>query len=138
MKLIGIDHVSIAVEALAPVLDLLALFGLALESEEVLPEQSITSYMVNAGNTHLELLESTSEDSLLAQFLTTRGPGLHHVCLEVDDLDEAMATLKAKGMRLVESEPRVDLVGRRVFLHPRSGFGTLIGIMQRHPAETRA
>lgn len=117
---------------LAPVLDLLGLFGLGIDSEEDLPDQGVKSSMVGAGNTQIELIESTDEGSNLARFLEDRGPGLHHICVEVDNLEEAIDTLLAKGMRLVDKEPRSDAAGRRVFLHPSSGQGVLMGIMERH------
>jgi methylmalonyl-CoA epimerase len=132
VRALRIDHVAIAVEELGPVLDLLGLFGLGIESEEELPDQGVKSSMVGAGNTQIELIEATAPDAPLAKFLAERGPGLHHVCVEVDDLEDAIATLQAKGLRLVDPEPRSDMAGRRVFLHPASGRGVLIGIMERH------
>jgi methylmalonyl-CoA epimerase len=132
MKALRIDHVAIAVKDLAPVLDLLAVFGLGIESEEELPDEGVKSSMVAAGNTHIELIESTDPESNLAKFLGDRGPGLHHVCIEVDNLESAIEMLLARGMRLVDKEPRSDAAGRRVFLHPSSGQGVLMGIMERH------
>jgi len=133
MKIIGIDHVAIAVDDLQPVLDLLAIFGLSMTSEEDLPDQGVKSTMVSAGNTQIELIQSMTEHSTIAKFMQDRGPGLHHICVEVDNLEEAIETLLSQGMRLLDKVPRSDNAGRRVFLHPSSGQGMLMGIMERHP-----
>jgi methylmalonyl-CoA/ethylmalonyl-CoA epimerase len=132
VKVLRIDHVSVAVDELQPMLDLLGLFGLAVDWHEDLPDKGVRSTMVAAGNAHIEILEAVREDAPVAKFLASRGPGLHHVCLEVDDLDEAIRVFEERGLRRVEQEPRVDKVGRRVFLHPSSGRGVLIGVMERH------
>lgn len=117
-------------------LNLMAVFGLALDSTEEVPSFGAKSNIVPAGNTDIELLTPVEPDGPCARALESRGPGMHHICLEVDDLQTAIRDLVERGLHLVDTEPVVDGVGRRVWLHPRSGLGVLFGIMERHPPGT--
>ncbi len=130
----GIDHVSFAVGDLQRSLDLFGLFGLHLDYREDLQMEGVRSNQLDAGNASIELLEPLRDDAAVNKFLRTRGPGLHHVCFRVDDLEATIRQVQAAGLELVDPQPREDGQGRRVFLHPRSGEGVLIGLVQRHEA----
>ena len=86
------------------------------------------------GETRLELLEPLSADSPLARFLEKRGEGIHHVCVRVPDLDEAVASLRGRGMEIIPPEIRVGAGGRRIaFVHPRSTGGVLLELKEVRP-----
>lgn len=130
--IIGIEHVSVATDDIADLLRLFGVFGLRETYVEDLAEEGVRSRQLDAGNASIEVLEPLRDDAPVRRFLASRGPGLHHVCFEVDDLDATIAQMQAAGMRLVSPQPREDGQGRRVFLHPRSGHGVLMGFVQRH------
>jgi methylmalonyl-CoA epimerase len=86
------------------------------------------------GESRIELLEATSEDSPIARFLEKRGPGIHHVAVRVDDIRAALASLKAKGTRLIDEEPRTGAAGCLVAcVHPSSAEGVLLELVQKAP-----
>lgn len=130
--IIGIDHVSIACSDIAAVLKFFEQLGLRMTYQEDLAKEGVRSNQLDAGNTAIELLEPLRPDSPVQKFLATRGPGLHHVCFRVDDLEATIAQMLAAGWELVDPQPREDGQGRRVFLHPRSGHGVLMGFVERH------
>lgn len=133
--IIGIDHVSMASADLAETLRLFEQFGLRLTYVEDLPAEGVRSNQLDAGNTSIEVLEPLRSDASVQQFLDRRGQGLHHICFRVDDLEATIAQMQAAGFELVNPQPREDGQGRRVFLHPRSGSGVLMGFVQRHPGQ---
>ncbi|MGQ9683185.1 MAG: methylmalonyl-CoA epimerase [Anaerolineae bacterium] len=127
-----IEHIGIAVldleAALAFYRDTL---GLQTEIEEV-PSQQVRVAVMPVGTTRIELLQSTTPEGPIARFIDKRGEGIHHLCLEVDDIQQAMATLQAAGAQLIDSQPRLGAGGRRVaFVHPRSAHGVLIELSER-------
>lgn len=135
-----IDHIGIAVGRVS---DALAFYGetlgLDIEAPEEIPSQRVRAHFVKAGDAFLELLEPTAPDSPIAKYLEKRGPGLHHVALRVDDIRAAIAQLKARGVRLIDEEPRPGAHGSLVaFLHPSSAQGVLVELKQsvgnRQPA----
>lgn len=130
--IIGIEHVSVASDDVTDLLRLFGVFGLRETYVEDLAEEGVRSRQLDAGNASIEVLEPLRDDAPVRRFLASRGPGLHHVCFEVDDLDATIVQMQAAGMRLVDPQPREDGQGRRVFLHPRSGHGVLMGFVQRH------
>jgi len=126
------DHVGIAVadlsEALAFYRDAL---GLEIEAPEEVASQHVRAYFIPAGEAQLELLEATSDDSPIARYVAKRGPGLHHITLRVDDIRAALAQLKAKGVRLIDADPREGAHGSLVaFIHPSSAHGVLVELKQ--------
>ena len=127
-----IDHIGIATrgieDALAFYRDALGLD--AAETEEV-AEQKVRVAMLPIGDSRIELLEATSDDSPIARFLETRGPGIHHIAVRVDDIRAALADLKQKGARLIDEEPRTGAGGCLVaFVHPSSTGGVLLELVQ--------
>ncbi|MCA9886081.1 MAG: methylmalonyl-CoA epimerase, partial [Anaerolineae bacterium] len=109
--------------------------GLPFDGIEEVPEETVKVGFLDANGVHIELLEPTTDDSGVAKYLDKRGPGMHHLCLEVDDLEQAMASLKAKGMQLIYEEPRVRDNGRRyTFVHPKSTGGVMIELYEADKA----
>src|ERR1700757_1177781 len=119
-----IDHLGIAVKSLAAAKSIYEKLGLDITAEETVEQEKVRVVMIPVGESRLELLEPTSEDSVIARFLAKRGEGLHHVCLRVADLAAAVTRLKSQGVRLVSEEIRVGAGGHRyVFVHPASAGG---------------
>jgi methylmalonyl-CoA epimerase len=125
-----IDHLGIAVKSLASAKSIYEKLGLSILPEETVPQEKVRLVMVPVGESRLELLEATSDDSAIAKFIAKRGEGLHHVCMRVPDLPAAVAKLKAEGVRLVSEEIKTGAGGHRyVFVHPQSAGGVLLELV---------
>ena len=127
-----LDHIGIAVANLA---DALAFYrdalGLDVEPVEEVASQRVRVHFIPTGDAALELLEATADDSPIAKYVQKRGPGLHHITLRVDDIAEALARLKARGVRLIDEQARPGAHGSRVaFIHPSSAHGVLVELKQ--------
>jgi len=135
-----LDHVGIAVVDLAAALAFYRdALGLHVEGAEDVVSQRVRAHFVPVGQAALELLEPTSPESAIAKYTAKRGPGLHHITLRVDDIAAALAQLKARGVRLVDEQPRPGAEGALVaFIHPSSAHGVLVELKQTrtsaHPA----
>ena len=127
-----LDHVGIAVEDLSAALAFYRdALGLDVEGPEDVPAQHVRAHFISAGGATLELLEATAPDSPIAKYLQRHGPGLHHVTLRVEDIRAALAQIKARGVRLVDEEPRDGAEGALVaFIHPSAAHGVLIELKQ--------
>jgi methylmalonyl-CoA epimerase len=126
-----IDHLGIAVKSLAQARKFYEQLGLAIGHEEIVPQEKVKVAMIQLGESRIELLEPTSEDSTIAKFLAKRGEGLHHVALHVPDLKRAVETLKAAGARLISDEIKTGAGGHQyVFVHPASAGGVLVELVQ--------
>lgn len=127
-----LDHVGIAVADLAAALAFYRdALGLEVTAPEEVPTEQVRAVFVPVGESSLELLEATAPASAIARFVERRGPGIHHITLRVDDLDAALAALKARGVRLVDETPRPGAHGSRVaFVHPSSAGGVLLELKQ--------
>lgn len=128
----AIDHTGIAVadldQSLAFYRDVM---GLSLVHRETLPEQRVEAALLDIGDSHIELITPLDPDSSVARFLERRGPGLHHVAYRVGDIDAALASLSAAGVRLIDEQPRTGIRGSRVaFLHPAATGGALTEIVE--------
>lgn len=127
-----IDHIGIATrnlgEGLAIWRDAL---GLEVDSTEEITEQGVRVAMLAVGDTHVELLEALSPDSAVGKFVAKRGPGIHHIAVQVDNIAASLADLKSKGARLIDETPRVGAGGCLVaFVHPASANGVLLELVQ--------
>lgn len=129
-------HVGIAVSDLGAVLRLLEEFGFELVHREPMNAAGATSYIVQSGSARLELLEPRTANGPVARYLERHGPGLHHLCLTVNNLPAAIQAAERANLQLVDPTPSHDSDGTRVFLHPRSAGGVLIGLVEPH-AEQR-
>jgi methylmalonyl-CoA/ethylmalonyl-CoA epimerase len=123
----GIHHLGVAVEDLDEALATYErLFGAELEHRELVPEQGVEAAAVRVGESRIELLASLGADTPVGKFLANRGPGMHHVAYEVDDLRETLAHLARSGAELIDDEPRQGLFGLEVaFVHPHAVHGVL-------------
>ncbi len=129
----GIDHLGIAVENLEEAIPFYRdLLGLEFMGMEEVPEQKVRIAMFRVGESRVELLEPTSPDSPVAKALEKRGPGIHHVAYSVDDLEDRIAFLEEKGVRMIDSRPREGAGGSLIaFLHPSSSGGVLTEMCRR-------
>jgi methylmalonyl-CoA epimerase len=131
MKNFNLDHLGIAVRSLAAAKTIYEKIGLQISPEELVPGEKVRVVMVPVGETRLELLEPTSDDSTIAKFIAKRGEGLHHISLRVPDLSAAVERLTSTGVRLVSSEIKTGAGGHRyVFIHPSSAAGVLIELVE--------
>ena len=127
-----LDHIGIAVSDLGEALRFYRdALGLEVESPEEVPSQRVRAHFIPAGESALELLEATDDTSPIAKYTAKRGPGLHHITLRVDDIVAALATLKQRGVRLIDEAPRPGAHGSLVaFIHPSSAHGVLVELKQ--------
>jgi methylmalonyl-CoA/ethylmalonyl-CoA epimerase len=132
MKFKRVEHVAIAVDNLAEVMKVFQeKLGLELEYEENFPQYDTKIAMYPVGETYLELLEGTSQRSDVAKWIGEKGQGLYHICLEVEDIDAALAELKAKGVKLLDEKPRAGHGGSRIaFLDPKSTANVLVELAE--------
>lgn len=127
-----LDHIAIAVESLEKGRDFYEALGLGPMDVEVVPTEKVkTGFFELANGPSLELLEPTDPESPIAKFLAKRGPGIHHICLRVKDIRSVMQALKAKGIQLIDNEPKPGAHGCLVaFIHPKSTGGVLVELSQ--------
>jgi len=126
-----IDHLGIAVKSLAEAKGIYEKLGLAASAEEVVEGEQVRVAMLPVGESRLELMEATSENSAVAKFIAKRGEGLHHICLRVPDLAAVVERLKTDGVRLVSNEIKTGAGGHQyVFVHPSSAGGVLLELVQ--------
>jgi methylmalonyl-CoA/ethylmalonyl-CoA epimerase len=131
----GLSHVALAVHEADPVAArFVEALGATRGAEELLDGGALRVVFVHLGPVTLELLEPRSPEHTVARFLETRGPGVHHVSLEVEDLEATLARVKAAGVRPIDEAPRPGAHGSQVaFLHPKSLFGVLIELCRSTP-----
>jgi methylmalonyl-CoA epimerase len=131
-----IDHIAIIVrnieQALGFYRDMLGI--VPSEIKEVPTEQVRIAFlpMGGPGGSEIELIEPTTHDSSLTNFLEKRGEGLHHICLEVDDIDAALQEMQEKGAPVLDKQPRIAAEGRAIFLHPKGTNGVLLELLEKH------
>lgn len=127
-----INHLGIATKGIEEALKFWQeALGLENVHTEVVEDQKVRVAMLPLGESRIELLEPTSDDSPISKFLEKRGGGIHHIAVEVADIEAALAKLKAKGMRLIDEHPRTGAEGCRVaFVHPSSTTGVLLELVE--------
>jgi methylmalonyl-CoA/ethylmalonyl-CoA epimerase len=123
----GIHHLGVAVEDLdEAVTTYERLFGARVEHRDKVAEQGVEAASLRVGESRVELVASLGAETPVGRFLASRGPGMHHVAYEVDDLRSSLADLEREGAELIDSEPRRGLFGLEVaFVHPDSAHGVL-------------
>jgi len=133
MNLKNIDHIGIAVTNMQESLSFWETsLGIEPHSIQEVPEQKLRTAFLPVGGTEIELLESTSADSSVAKFIEKHGEGLHHIAIRVDDIEAALAELKAKGIQLIDETPRNGAGGARIaFVHPKATHGVLLELCER-------
>ena len=127
-----IDHIGVAVEDLDAAIELYEKsFGMELGLREAVAEQGVEAALMNVGDGHVELMAATGPDTPVGKFLAKRGPGMHHVAYQVQDIEATLASLRAAGIRLIDETPRSGIRDSLVaFLHPKSSGGVLTEIVQ--------
>lgn len=136
MKVLKVDHIGIAVSSIEECKKLYSdILGLKHQGSETVAEQKVTTAFFPVGDTEVELLESTAPDGPIAKFIEGnkgRG-GVQHIAFRVENIEEALAELKAKGIALIDEKPRMGAGGAKIaFLHPKATFGVLVELSQRN------
>jgi methylmalonyl-CoA/ethylmalonyl-CoA epimerase len=129
---VTLDHIGIAVRDLRDALGFYVdALGLELQAVEDVPSEGVRACFIPVGEARLELLEATAVDSPIARYVEKRGAGLHHITLRVEDIHQALAQLKSRGVRLIDNQPRLGAEGALVaFIHPAGTHGVLIELKQ--------
>jgi methylmalonyl-CoA/ethylmalonyl-CoA epimerase len=132
-----ISHIAIVVPELDDALDFwVDTLGLPLAHVEHVPDQDVDVAFLPSGDSEIELLEPISDSSGVARFLQKRGPGIHHICFEVDDIEAVLANMKAAGVPLINEEPTIGTGGKKIaFVHPKGTGGVLVELYELTPGE---
>jgi methylmalonyl-CoA epimerase len=127
-----VDHVAIAVKNLDEGLKTFEnVLGIKAAHVKDVPDQKVRAAMIHIGDIEIELIQPTDPGTGVAKFLETRGEGVHHICLEVDDVDKELQAMAAKGVELIDKKGRPGMSGKVGFLHPKSAKGVLIELAQK-------
>jgi methylmalonyl-CoA/ethylmalonyl-CoA epimerase len=127
-----IDHIGIAVHSIEEARQFYESLGLHVEEIEEVPQEKVRVALIPCGESRIELIEPTAEDSPIAKFLAKRGPGMHHICLGTDDIQGADADLRDRGVQLLRPEPTPGADGCWVqFIHPKSTGGVLMELSEK-------
>ena len=131
-----IDHIGIAVRSIDEARAFYEALGLEIEEIEEVPQEGVRVAMIPCGDSRIELLEATRDDSPIQRFIERRGPGIHHVCLGTDSIREDEDRLRAAGVDLLRPEPTIGAGGCWVqFVHPKSASGVLVELSQAPGSE---
>jgi methylmalonyl-CoA/ethylmalonyl-CoA epimerase len=133
MKILKIDHLGIAVNSIDGRKNFWTDgLGLSFEGTETVEEQKVTTAFLPVGESEVELLESTAPDGPIAKYIEKRGEGIQHVAFQVENIEEALAELKQKGIQLIDQTPRKGAGGAKIaFLHPKATAGVLVELCER-------
>ncbi|MBU0970274.1 MAG: methylmalonyl-CoA epimerase [Proteobacteria bacterium] len=133
MKILKIDHLGIAVTSIDEKKKFwIDGMGLTLEGTETVAAQKVTTAFLPVGESEVELLESTDADGPVAKYIEKKGEGIQHVAFRVENIEEALAELKEKGIQLIDQTPRVGAGGAKIaFLHPKATGGVLVELCER-------
>lgn len=133
MKILKIDHIGVAVRSIEGTGAFYSeILGLENKGSETVAEQKVTTAFFPVGESEVELLESTAPDGPVARYIENKGEGIQHIAFRVADIEEALAELKAKGVRLIDEKPRRGAGGAKIaFLHPKATFGVLVELCER-------
>ena len=130
-KVKKIHHVAIVVDNIEGSLSIWDTLGLKFDSIREVPEQEARVAFLQLGESQIELVEPTTGASGIARYLEKRGPGLHHLCIEVEDIAGLITRLNEKGIRMINAEPQVGIDGKKyAFIHPESANGVLVELYQ--------
>jgi methylmalonyl-CoA/ethylmalonyl-CoA epimerase len=127
-----IDHIAVVIDDVEAALGFWRdCLGLEYSHIEDVPSEGSQVVFFPIGESEIELVKPTTEGTGLARYLEKRGPGMHHICLEVDDIEAMLARLKAKGIQLIQESPSIGMGGRKyVFIHPKSSHGVLVELYE--------
>jgi methylmalonyl-CoA epimerase len=132
-RLGAVNHIGIAVKNLEEAKKVFSeALGLPCVDEKTLPERGVRIAFLSSGNTTIELLEGIGPESTVSKFVEQRGPGIHHLCFEVDGIERVMKELADSGVRLIDEKPRPGAEGKPVaFVHPKSTLGVLVELIEK-------
>ncbi len=133
MKILKIDHLGVAVKSIEQGKNFWTdILGLEFEGTETVEAQKVTTAFLPVGESEVELLESTAPDGPIAKYIDKKGEGVQHIAFRVDNIENALAELKEKGVRLIDEQPRTGAGGAKIaFLHPKSTNGVLVELCER-------
>ena len=133
MKIKHIDHIGIAVNSIEDGCNFFSnILGLTLENVETVDEQKVKTGFFPITDSEIELLESTEPDGPVAKYINAKGEGVQHIAFRVENIDEALQELKAKGVRLIDQEARKGAGGARIaFIHPKESHGVLVELCEK-------
>lgn len=128
-----VDHIGVAVKSIEDARKFYEdVLGLKIHGMEEVAEQKVRTAFIPVGDTEVELLESTAPDGPIAKYIEKNGEGVQHIAFRVDNIEQALADLKAKGVRLIDETPRRGAGGAKIaFVHPKASFGTLVELCER-------
>jgi lactoylglutathione lyase/methylmalonyl-CoA/ethylmalonyl-CoA epimerase len=128
-----ISHIGIAVNNMNEAIKLYSeVLGLKVTGLETIEDQKVKSAMIPIGESRIELMESTDPDGPIGKFITKRGEGIHHISLEVDDIEKMLAKLSGAGIELIDKKPRIGAEGSKIaFVHPRGMRGVLLELTSK-------
>jgi methylmalonyl-CoA epimerase len=127
-----IDHIAIAVSSIDDALKVFGeVFGLKAEHIEEIPDQKVKAATVRIGDVNIEFIEPTDPESGVAKFVEKKGEGIHHIAVEVADIDAELKALENRGVALIDKQARKGLAGKIAFLHPKSTKGVLMELVQK-------
>jgi len=131
-----IDHLGIAVKSIDTSLTFYRdVLGIEVSGRENVDDQGVTVALLPVGDSRIELLQPSADESPVGRFIAKRGEGLHHICYEVEDLESKLSEMKSSGVRVLEGYPRRGAEGKLVaFLHPASANGVLVELVQKADA----
>jgi methylmalonyl-CoA/ethylmalonyl-CoA epimerase len=134
MKILKIDHLGVAVKSIDAGKNFWTeVLGLRFEGAETVAEQKVTTAFFPVGESEVELLESTAPDGPIAKYLEKKGEGIQHIAFRVENIEAALAELKAKGIQLIDEKPRQGAGGAKIaFIHPRAASGVLVELCERN------
>ncbi len=126
-----IDHIGIAVSNLEEAIKIYESLGFKVAETEEVEDQKVRVAMIPVGESRIELLEATSPESAIAKFIEKRGEGIHHIAINVENIEEALKKAKDAGIKLIDEKPRIGAGGKKIaFLHPKSLKGVLLELVE--------
>jgi methylmalonyl-CoA/ethylmalonyl-CoA epimerase len=127
-----IDHIAIAVKNVDETLKVFGdVFGLKCDHIEEIPDQGVKAATVRIGDVNIEFVQPIKPDTGIAKFVETKGDGIHHIAIEVAEIEKELAALEAKGVALIDKKPRKGMAGMIAFIHPKATKGVLIELVQK-------
>ena len=132
-KIENLNHVCIAVNNIKEAIDFYSkIFGIKATKITEVSDQEVLATLISLGNTHLEFIQPLDINGSIAKFIQKRGEGIHHICFEVENLEEKLNNLDSNDIQLIDKAPRKGLAGTIAFIHPKSTNGTLIELVDKH------
>ena len=126
-----LDHIGIVVRDIKPALEVYeTALGLPLKEVAEVPDQQVRVAFLRLGESNIELVQPISDNSGIAKYLEKRGEGIHHICIEVEDIEAALSRLRDHGVQLIDQQPRQGVHGRVAFIHPKGTHGVLLELIE--------